>query len=172
MKKLSFVSLAILFVCGAICLPSCINGTEEPLVVGTWLIDTSRTSIAIYTTPEAPIDHPELYEKIRGVISPLRNSIKDPSKIVLATDSTFRFEHASGNITTGRYEQFGHVIAFSSYNYPDGLSGATDGSILELYVGKNEILPRLLYYMMLDPEEEEILRGIITEAQGFTTYFR
>jgi|GEM_PF-6724709 hypothetical protein len=172
MKKISFVSLAILFVCSAICLPSCIKHTEAPLVAGTWIIDTSRTSIAIYTTPDASFDHPELYEKIKGVISPLRNSLKDPIKLVLGTDSTFRFDYNAGLTTTGHYQQFGNIIAFLSLSFPDGIHGASDGSVFELYYGKNDILPRLSYYLMLDPEEEEILTEMITDAQGFATYFR
>jgi len=173
MKQLSLLSLALLFLCGAICLPSCMKDTEPPLIAGTWLIDTSRTSITIYTTQDASFDHPELYDKIKGVVSAVRNTLKNPKKIILTTDSTFRFEDSYGDIvTTGQYEQYGNIVAFFSPAYPDGLHGASDGTVFELYYGKNDILSRLSYFLMLNPEEQEIFTGMITDAQGFATFFR
>ena len=172
MKKLSLVSVAVLLILGSVLLPGCLSDYEPPQIAGTWIIDTSRTSIYIDFTPGTADTHLELYEKVRDIIKPLRDDLKDPVKITLSPDSTYRFEHASGAMSAGRYEQYSNVVSFISLAYPNGLNGASDGTVFELYFVKNDILPQLFHLLALDPEEEETLRELITDAQGFTTYFR
>jgi hypothetical protein len=179
MKKFPFSHFYIFFFTICLLFTSCNKPFVMPNLTGTWKIgaiikgNKYEAQIAFHQASQDRLNQLELSGKLTDeIIDKISFAAKstieiltDLKTITFSSDGTFQFTYASTFIpATGTFTQDGTYVFFTflSGHFPEAtgqLMGNTDGLNFDLYFTTSTITPIFMSYLILDPDERELLFG-------------
>jgi len=171
MKIRRFLTVATLVVL-AYSLTSCNKEPEQIVLTGSWGIDTAKTSLIILYNQVVADENPLALNYLKANKERIRNFIKKPQTLVFSGTNSVVLKSEEDDDVEGTFTQNDYYFTITALSYPNGLSGASDNVLLEIYYSKEHMMD--LLYSILTPNDPpaSAFNQLIDSFEGIGVYNR
>lgn len=167
-KKLLFIAIVSIFPF----ITSCNKEIEPVDLTGDWYVDTSSVQLFISVNTNVLTQNQAAYNYLEENFNRIRLNVKQLRRVTFSGINQVAFRYSEVEIYTGTFVQDVREFVVRNDKFPNGLYGASDGTALELYYLRTDMM-NILEDMLtdLDPPFSSF-EDLIMNFEAGTRYLR
>ncbi len=147
------------------------NKEDDPIILtGNWYIDEDYVYTGIRYDPNVGQTYPAAVQYLRDHEDDFCEPLKELTKITFSGTNQVTFQYTDSSTETGTYVQDGMYFVITCDAYPLGLTGGSDGKIIELYYPTEYMIDVLKNILTPTDPSETVFESLIQTFVGVATY--
>lgn len=169
MKIRRFLTVATLVVL-AYSLTSCNKEPEQIVLTGSWGIDTASTALAIIYNQVIADENPTALNYLKDNKNRILAEIKKPELLIFSGTNSVVMKSEGSDDIAGTYTQSDFYFTITALPYPNGLFGASDNVLLEIYYSKEYMMSLLNSILTPNDPPASTFEQLIDRFEGIGVY--